>query len=577
MHVLGVNAASHNTSAALVRDGRLVAFAEEERFNRERYTTAFPEGAVRYCLEEAGIGADGLDLVVFAGKPSAEIFHSALGALRLAGRPWYRSWLWDQVLVTGGWKGFTQGRRLRSRTSYAGDLRHFDHHFCHASSAFHCSPFDEAAVLTIDAQGDGLATGLYEGRGADLRRVRSWGFPEHSIGHFYDCVTEWLGFKPVKDAGKTMGLAPYGDPAAARERIARVARVNGGGDVVFDLDLLKHEKGRRSSSTFEAVFGPARRPDEDPTQARFADVAAAAQDLVEEAFLALAREARERTGHRDLCIAGGVGLNSVANGRLDRAGIFDRVWIQPAAYDAGLAVGAAFGAWHRSGGERRFVMEHAYWGPGTRTDDVAAALRRSKAVWRETEDPAGEAARYLAAGRIVGWYQGRAEAGPRALGNRSILCDPQRQDAKEVLNREVKHREPFRPFAPACTREDAARWFESAGDNPFMLKVVDVRPEHRALMPGVTHVDGSARLQTVTERENALFHRLLVETGRRTGVPCVVNTSFNIRGEPIVNSPLDALKCFFTTGIDVLVIDRFVLEKPAVAGTTVAAQEPPLR
>lgn len=566
MIILGVNAASHNTSAALVRDGHLVAFAEEERFNRERYTMGFPEGTVRFCLEQAGISADELDVVVFAGRPSAEILHSAVNALRLAGRPWYRSWLLDQVLVTGIYKGFTQGSKMRSRTGYAGAFRYLNHHECHAASAFYCSPFDEAAVLTIDAQGDGVATSLHAGRGRTLRKVRDWKFPEHSIGHFYDCVTEWLGFKPVKDAGKTMGLAPYGDPAAVREKVARVARIGSGGDITFDLDLLKFEKGRRSSSRFEAVFGPSRESGEDPTSARCADVAAGAQDFVEEAFLALAREAREVTGMKNLCIAGGVGLNSVANGRLDLTGIFDEVWIQPAAYDAGLALGAAMIAWHDTGGDRRFVMEHAYWGPDTRTDDVRSALKRAKAEWREVDDPARAAAELVAANRIVGWYQGRAEVGPRSLGNRSIICNPQRQDAKEILNREVKHREPFRPFAPSCTLEDAGRWFQSGRPNPFMLKVWDVLPEARPNLPGITHVDGSARLQTVTARENALYHRMLVETGLRTGMPCVVNTSFNIRGEPIVNSPLDALKCYFSTGLDALVIDRFVLEKPARPG-----------
>jgi carbamoyltransferase len=465
------------------------------------------------------------------------------------------------VLVTGAWKGAVQRRKLRSRFGYRGAFRTLDHHACHAASTFFCSPWDEAAVLTIDAQGDGVASALYEGRGRRLRKVCDWGFPEHSLGHFYDCVTEWLGFQPVKDAGKTMGLAPYGDAAQGRERIARVGRIAAAGEVVLDLDHLKFEQGRRSSSRFEALFGPSRRPDEDPTDPRFADVAAAAQDFVEEAFLALAKEARERTGLRNLCLAGGVALNSVANGRLDLAGIFDDVWIQPASYDAGLSLGAALLAWHEGGGDRRFRMDHAYWGPDTRTDDVRAALRRAKATWRETDDPAKSAAEIVASGRIVGWYQGRAEIGPRALGNRSILCDARRLDAKEVLNRDVKHREPFRPFAPACALEDAGRWFESGKPNPFMLKVWQVLPHARPLLPAITHVDGSARLQTVAPAENALFHRLLVETGRRTGTPCVVNTSFNIRGEPIVNSPLDALKCYFTTGLDALVIDRFVLEK----------------
>ena len=564
MLVLGINAASHNTSAALLADGDLVAFAEEERFNRERYTMAFPDGAVAYCLAEAGATASDVSLVAFAGSPSAEVLHSTWGALRLAGRPWYRTWLRDQALVTGVGKGVRQSRRVRGRHGYSGATRHVTHHLCHAASAFLCSAYDEAAVLTVDAQGDGLATAIYAGRGSRLTRVASWRFPEASLGHLYDCVGEWLGFKPVKDAGKTMGLAPYGNAAATKERFARFVKVADGGDVRIDLDFLKTERGRRSSPKFESLFGPPRAPGEDPTDPRFADVAAGVQAVVEDAVLALAREARRRTGMSRLCLAGGVALNSVANGKLAHAAVFDDVWVQPAAYDAGLALGAALAAWADEGGERKFVFRHPYWGPPTRTDEVRDALRRTKGRWREREDPAAEAARLVASDRIVGWYQGRAEVGPRALGNRSILANPRNPSMKDVVNRYVKHRESFRPFAPSCTLEASPAYFDMAGPTPFMLHVWQVRPEHRDALPAVTHVDGSARLQTVTADENPLYHRLLVEVGRRTGIPCVLNTSFNIRGEPIVNSPLDALKCYFTTGLDALVIDRFVLEKDGV-------------
>jgi carbamoyltransferase len=566
MRILGINAASHNTSAALLADGELVAFAEEERFNRERYTMAFPDGAVRYCLEAAGVGSEGVDLVAFAGRPSAEILHSAWGALRLAGRPWYRDWLRDQVFVTGVYKAARQNRRVRGHHGIRGAARSVPHHLCHAASAYLCSPFADAAVLTVDAQGDGLATAIYDGRGGRLALRRSWGFPESSLGHLYDCVGEWLAFKPVKDAGKTMGLAPYGKAAATRERFARFVAVAPDGDVRIDLDFLKTEKGRRSSPRFESLFGPARELSEDPTDPRFADVAAGVQAVVEDAVLALAKEARARTGARNLCLAGGVALNSVANGKLAHARVFDDVWVQPAAYDAGLSFGAALQAWHDEGGERKFVFRHPYWGPDTRTDEVREALRRSKSAFREVEDPAAEAARLVAENRIVGWYQGRAEVGPRALGNRSILCNPQNASMKEVVNRDVKHREPFRPFAPSCTVEASPEYFDMAGPTPFMLHVWQVRPAHRGRLPAVTHVDGSARLQTVARDENPLYHRLLEEVGARTGIPCVLNTSFNIRGEPIVNSPLDALKCYFTTGLDALVIGRFVLEKGA-AGT----------
>lgn len=561
MLVLGVNAASHNTSAALVADGELLAFAEEERFNRERYTMAFPDGAVKFCLDHAGAQASDLSIVAFAGKPSHEMFHSAWDSLRLAGRPWYRDWLRDQAVVTGLVKGARQVRRVRGHYGYSGPTRFVDHHRSHAASAFFCSPYDEAAVLTVDAQGDGLATGIYEGRGKTLRRRRSWGFPEHSLGHLYDCVGEWLAFKPVRDAGKTMGLAPYGNAAATRARFAQFVSIEKGGEVRIDLDFLKTEKGRRSSPRFESLFGPPRGLTEDPTDPRFADVAAGVQAVVEEAVISLAEEARRLTGMRNLCLAGGVALNSVANGKLAHARLFDDVWVQPAAYDAGLSLGAALAAWHEEGGERKFVFRHPYWGPDTNAAEVLVALGRCKTKWREVADPAEEAARMIAEGKIIGWYQGRAEVGPRALGNRSILCNPREPTMKDVVNRDVKHREGFRPFAPSATLEASPNYFDMAGPTPFMLHVWQVKPEHRAALPAVTHVDGSARLQTVAPDENALYHRLITAVGARTGIPCVLNTSFNIRGEPIVNSPLDALKCYFTTGLDALVIDRFVLEK----------------
>jgi carbamoyltransferase len=563
MLILGVNAASHNTSAALLRDGRLIAFAEEERFNREKYTFAFPEGSIRYCLEAAGATPEDVDVVAFAGRPWTEIGHSAWGALRLAGRPWYRRWFRNQILVTGLYKGLTQAGRLRKRIGVSAAPRYIHHHVAHAASSFYCSPYEEAAILTLDAQGDGVATGLYVGRGNRIERVETWAFPEHSLGHFYDCVGEWLGFRPVKDAGKVMGLASYGNADATRAKFDRFVTTGGPGGARFDLDWLKFGEGR-ASERFIELFGPPRRPDEPHTDARFADVAAGAQRVIEEAVMALARAARERTGLPHLCLAGGVALNSVANGKLTMEGVFDDVWVQPASYDAGLSLGAALEAWHMDGGERRFQMDHAYWGSSFTTEQVREALERSHADYREVDDPAVAAAELLAANRIVGWFQGRAEVGPRALGNRSILANPAHTGMKDIVNKEVKHREAFRPFAPSCVMEDVDRWFHRGGAAPFMLKVWEVRDDARELLPAITHVDGTARLQTVERESNPLYHRMLVELGRRTGIPCSLNTSFNIRGEAIVDTPIEALQCYYTTGLDALVIDRFVLEKPRV-------------
>jgi len=562
MYILGVNAASHNSAACLVRDGELLSFVEEERFDRIKYSTAFPIHAIDYCLSHAGIGMEDVDAVALAGVPRREITLSAGAWFRNVFRPWYRRWLRNQILVTGIYKDFRQKGRLRGRLGFRGDLHYVEHHLCHASSAFHLSPFDEAAILTVDAQGDGLASAIYRGEGRRIRRVEGYRFPKASLGHFYDCVGEFVGFRPVRDAGKTMGLASYGDPEALDARFRRLVTMNSGGHVDFDLSFMKHERGVRSCRRFASEFGEPRRPDESPTDERFANVAAAGQAVLERAILHLAEHARKVTGSRHLCIAGGVGLNSVANGIVVRSGLFDDVWIQPAANDAGLALGAAFDVWHEvRGGVRRFRMDHAYWGPGFTDEEVRRSLEISKIPFTVLEDPAETAAGLVADEKIVGWFQGRMEAGPRALGNRSILTNPRRAEMKDVVNRYVKHRESFRPFAPSAVEGRAGEFFDVDRPSPYMLIIADVLPEKRDEVAAITHVDGTARLQTVAEAQNPDYHRLITRLGERTGTPVVMNTSFNIRGEPIVCTPEDALRCFFSTGMDELILGRFHVGK----------------
>ncbi|MCU0726108.1 MAG: carbamoyltransferase [Planctomycetes bacterium] len=562
MYILGINAASHNSSACLVHDGMLVAFVEEERFDRVKYSTAFPEGAIRACLAEGGIGLGDVSVAAFAGVPSTEMASSAKAWLRHLHRPWYRRWLRDQVLVTGLYMGIRERKRLRGRLGFTGRITFVDHHLCHAVSAFCLSPFPEAAVLTVDAQGDGVASAIYAGEGTRLRRVESYPFPEASIGHFYDCVTEFVGFKPVRDAGKTMGLSSYGDPAAFAPKFAPLCGLLPGGRVRFAVDFLKHEPGTRSCRRFARAFGEPRRPEEDATGSRFAHVAAGAQAVLEKAFLHLAEHARRVTGAKRLCVGGGVALNSVANGLLLRSGMFEDLWIQPAANDAGLALGAAFAVWHGDlGGPRRFVMEHASFGPSFTDGEIRELLEVSKLRFEPVDDPAERAARLLAEEQIVGWFQGRMEAGPRALGNRSILACPRRGEMKDVLNRLVKHRESFRPFAPSALEERAGECFDIDRPSPFMLLVCDVRPGRRSDLGAITHVDGTARLQTVSRRANPLYHRLIDRFFGITGIPVVLNTSFNIRGEPIVCTPEHAIRCFFSTGMDDLLIGGFHVMK----------------
>lgn len=553
--ILGVNCFSHDTSACLIRDGRIVAFVEEERFNRERHTKRFPDTAIGFCLERGGVGLNDLDAVAFAHRPGLDFARGALDALR-RGSP--------KRLAVQAYVDANLARKelaFRRRWGFRGRVVHVAHHDAHAASAFYASPFDEAAVLTLDRGGDFLSTTLQHGRGTALLPLATVRNPD-SLGEVYTALTWYLGFRPNADEGKVMGLAPYGQDKLVTELSALVRHTPDG---LFQVNLDHFAYQREAgwlSRRFIERYGPPRAPESELTELH-QNLAYAVQDLIEEAALHLARSLRQRTGSRNLCLAGGVALNSVMNARLLHEAGFEHVFVQPAASDAGNALGAALWLWHhRLDRPRGEAMDHAFWGPEFGARACEEALERRGLEAEQVADAPAEAARLLADSRIVGWFQGRAEVGPRALGARSILADPRRQDMRDVVNARVKRREAFRPFAPSVLHERGPRWFARYYPNPFMLLVLPVRAERRQQIPAVTHVDGSARLQTVTEAFNRPFHRLIAEFERRTGVPVVLNTSFNLRGEPIVLRPDEAIQDFLASDMDALFLGDLLVRKP---------------
>ena len=552
--VLGVNCFSHDTAACLLVDGAVVAFAEEERFNRDQHTKAFPDAAIAFCLAEGGVAAEELDAVAFAHHAPVDFARGALDALaRVAPKRLAAQAYTDARLVQ-------RERAFRRRWGYRGRVVHVGHHKAHAASAFFASPFDQAAVLTLDRGGDFLSTTLNVGRGNRLRTLSEVRNP-HSLGEVYTALTWYLGFRPGADEGKVMGLAPYGNDRLVP---ATADLVRFGPDGRFKVNLRwfgYHRQGTPVSRRFRARYGPPRAPESEITE-RDRDLAYAVQDLVEEAGLHLARSLRRATGLPNLCLAGGVALNSVMNARVLREAGFDEVFVQPASSDAGNALGAALWVWHQElGRPRAWSMDHAFWGATFGERECAEALSGAGLSFREVADPGAEAARRLADGQVVGWFQGRAEVGPRALGARSILADPRRAHMKDVVNAQVKRREGFRPFAPSVLHERGPEFFEPYHPNPFMLLVLPIRPDKRDLIPAVTHVDGTGRLQSVTREFNPAFHGLVREFDRLTGVPVVLNTSFNLRGEPMVHRPAEAVADFLRSGMDALVLGPFVAEK----------------
>lgn len=558
--VLGVNCFSHDTSACLLVDGAVLAVGEQERFDRKTHTKQFPDAAIEFCLGQAGLSAGDLDSVAFAHDPRTDFARGAADAVaRVAPKRLAAQTYTDVRLLT-------RERWFRRRWDYSGPIVHVGHHDAHAASAFFSSPFDQAAVLTLDRGGDFLSTTMQVGQGRQLRPLKQVRHP-HSLGEIYSAFTWLLGFHPNSDEGKVMGLSSYGRDTY-RADFRDLLRLLDDGRFRVNLGWFGYQREREWFSRRGAQrFGPRRTPESEITS-HHEDLAFAVQGLIEDAGLHIARSVQQATGLRQVCLAGGVALNSVMNARILAESGFDEIFIQPAASDAGNAIGAALYVWHQKLGKpRAWRMTHPFWGPSYTDDEMASALQARGIPFRTVADPEAEAARRLADGKIVGWFQGRAEIGPRALGARSILADPRRAEMKDVVNSRVKRREAFRPFAPSVLDERGTQYFDDYSTNPFMLLVLPVRREKRDVIPAVTHVDGTGRLQSVTREFNPSYHRLISEFERLTGVPVVLNTSFNLRGEPIVNTPAEAVVDYLSTGIDALLLGRHLVEKqPHPAG-----------
>jgi carbamoyltransferase len=594
MYILGVSAFYHDSAACLLKDGEIIAAAQEERFTRKKHDAGFPHHAIMYCLEEAGIAANQIDNVVFYEKPFVKFerlletylafapkgFTSFVKAMPV----WIKDKLFQKSALIKELK-FT----LDENVNWRDRLLFSEHHLSHAASAYYPSPFDSAAVLTLDGVGEWTTTSLSIGKGSDLKVVKEIHFP-HSLGLLYSAFTYYTGFKVNSGEYKVMGLAPYGEPIYAdliRDKLITVAE---DGSFQLDMNYFDYATGlTMTNKKFDKLFGGPPRTSEAELTKREMDLAASVQKVTEDIVIDLARGIAKDTGERNLCLAGGVALNCVANGILLREKIFDNIWIQPAAGDAGGALGAALSTWFLHYKQERFMskerdeMKGAFLGPAFTNVEIQAELNASGAVFTKFSESEmiEEVASALADEKAVGWMQGRMEFGPRALGGRSIIADPRSPFMQKQLNLKVKYRESFRPFAPSVLREDAGEWFEQEIDSPYMLLVAEVQKDKRRAMtneeealfgidklnvprssvPAITHVDYSARIQTVHADTNSRYHAVISKFKEKTGCPLVVNTSFNVRGEPIICTPTDAFKCFMGTGMDVLAVGNYVLYK----------------
>jgi carbamoyltransferase len=560
MYILGLSYSYHDAAACLLRDGVPVAAAEEERFTRVKHDHRFPENAIRYCLAEGRIVTKDLAGIAFYEKPARKLERALVVGKSFMPRSAENVLAQYPSLIEDG---FGLAARLDRDFGYTGPLYFSEHHHSHAASAFFASPFEDAAVLTVDGVGEWATCTQFEGASNALVKNREIHYP-HSLGLLYSTLTAYLGFRVNDDEYKVMGLASYGEPKFRRE-LEKLVTLFDDGSFALDLDFFSFMYERKSmwAEALETLLGRPRRR-EAHIEARHRDIAASLQALVEQAMIGLARAARATSKSANLCLAGGVAYNCVANAQVKERGGFERLFIQPAAGDSGAAMGAALWAHHEVLGAARTPRVHdTLLGPQFSDAEIKAALDASGVSYTLLDEGSlcARVAKLISANMIVGWFQGRMEFGPRALGGRSILANACAPAMKDILNARVKFREDFRPFAPAVLEEAAATYFEMTEPSPFMLLTPRVRPEWRARLPSVTHVDGTARVQTVAAAQNPRFHRLIAEFGKLSGIPVVINTSFNIRGEPIVCTPADALKCFLGTDIDFLAIGNFLVAK----------------
>lgn len=594
MQILGISAFYHDSAAALVRDGKVIAAAQEERFTRRKHDAAFPSNAVRYCLEAAGAQARDIDFVVFYDKPFLKFERlietyvacapAGLQSFRLALPLWVREKLFQKDLLR---KEVASCMGLREWP--ADRLLFTEHHVSHAASAFYPSPFTESLILTMDGVGEWATTSVALGQGRQLSVLKEIHFP-HSLGLLYSAFTYYIGFKVNSGEYKLMGLAPYGSPKYAQLIFDKLVEVSDDGSFRLNLEYFEYPVGlTMTNEKFHNLFGLPPRKAEDRLTTEHMDLAASIQFVLEEIVLRMVRSLAAETGQKNLCLAGGVALNCVANGKILRDGCISRLWVQPAAGDAGGALGAALAAYHMYNSGERIVaaesdgMNGAYLGPEYPQDEIRERLRAAGAQFEVLEDNRLTSACVdaLTQEKALGWFQGRMEFGPRALGARSILADARSPRMQSTLNLKVKYRESFRPFAPSVLRDHVGEWFEMETDSPYMLLVADVRKEHRIAMtaeqrslfgidrlhvprsgiPAVTHVDYSARVQTVHKETNARYYELIEAFRRRTGCPVIVNASFNVRGEPIVCTPEDAFRCFMGTEIEALAVGNCFLRK----------------
>jgi carbamoyltransferase len=559
MYILGISCFYHDAAACLIKDGQVLAAAEEERFTRLKHDNRFPTNAVEFCLKQAGIKIKQVDYVCFYEKPFLKferILYSALGTFPNSFRFFVQSlpiWLKEKLWMP---------QVIKKELKYKGEVLFIDHHLSHAASSFLVSPFEKSVILTLDAVGEWVTTAYGYGDGTKIVLEKEIDFP-HSLGMFYSAFTYHLGFEVMDGEYKVMGLASYGKPRYV-DQVKKVIKIRNDGSYELNMNYFAYHQGERmTNSKFDKLFGAPRKKD-DPVTKYHEDLAASLQAVTEEIIIKMCNFLYDKYKINNLCLAGGVALNCVANGKIIKKTPFKNIFIQPAAGDAGGSLGAALYVYNcLMDKPRNYQMDNAYLGPSFTPKEIESFLKSKKIKYQKFDEKeiVNKAAKLIAEGNVIGWFHNRMEFGPRALGHRSILANATSEEMKEIINMKVKHREPFRPFAPSVLAEEAPKYFDLECESPFMLLVADVKKDKRKIIPAITHVDGTARPQTVKKEVNGRYYDLISQYYKLTGVPVILNTSFNVRGEPIVCTPENAYNCFIKTDIDYLVLEKFLISK----------------